>query len=43
MAKEYTCPICRQTVWVYDIFSFVQGSPCFKCATSGFNEANKCY
>ncbi|CAF3065790.1 unnamed protein product [Rotaria sp. Silwood2] len=28
---QYTCPWCRHTVWIYTIFKFVRGAPCFRC------------
>lgn len=27
----YTCPCCRQRVWIYKIFGMFKGSPCFLC------------
>ena len=32
----YTCPCCKQRVWIYKIFGMFKGSPCFLCVRRTF-------
>ena len=35
---SYNSPVCKNKVWIYEQFSYLKGSACFKCAGSGVDQ-----